>query len=118
MNDLSLTAHIGVTDHALERARERIGWGDHLVRRIRGEIRVGIIADRVARVRPNWTRGTWNGKDGAPGEVRYVWDAEVTRCWVVAAGSDRISVLTLLLGKDEEEAAQVDRHLRRGMVRR
>jgi hypothetical protein len=121
VNDLNWTARISVSDHAMFRARERLGWQgstDEIAAAVRGEVREGILFDRVALRRPNWTRG--NRRDGAQTMTRYVWCRQGTRCWVVlpSANGEAMIVKTLYVGIEEHVDTAEQRYVRHGMARR
>jgi len=106
---LDWLAPIDVGEDAVKRARGRLGWDDE--KGVRGEIRSAILQGRVTAQRPNWTRGC--GYDGAIGHVRYVWDADATRCWVLGvARSGRLFVKTVLVDPDAYHASTAELHLR------
>lgn len=112
-------AHIVASGHAVDRARERLGWRDEAeaAARIRAEVRIGILAGRVADRKPNWVREPH--RRGVATEGHYVWDADGTRCWAVKESGARartLVVTTLLVALDgvDHEAKKI----RAGMVRR
>lgn len=110
-------APIEIADHALIRARQRLGWDgsvEELTVRIRADVREGLLADRVAARRPNWTRGSGIIRNGRSTETtRYVWDAHAARCWVTGLGaSGRVYVKTVLLNPEAHDALTRRAHLR------
>jgi hypothetical protein len=134
MNDLDPFLRIIVSDHALDRAHERLGdsgcallqvrypSGGTLASAIRAEVRIGIFADRVTDVRPQWTRGdSMNRQADFNRDTRFVYDPDALRCWLVEqsrANQSALVVKTLLLSSVEESRLSQDKHIRAGQVRR
>jgi hypothetical protein len=114
--ELVWPSRVVVSEHALERTIERLGWADPEDAIIR-EVNDGILHDRVAAVRPNWTRG--NYQDGSGGHCMYVWDREATRAWAVIPnrGGTDVLVATLLLDRDDYAAQAEQLRIRRGHTR-
>lgn len=110
----SASARIEVSDHALERARDRIGWED--AQRIRTEIRAAILLDRVTETRPDWAGGTFDAK--SDGDHYFAYNGDATRCWVMTTWGGTIVVKTLLLDHETLRAISETRHLRPGFRRR
>lgn len=115
MTRFAWSCRIGVTDHALERARQLVGWDDRT--RIRADVRAALLNDRVTAVQPNWTRG--DGTDGETTGVEYAYDEDATRCWVLGARADGSAyVKTLLIDVQRRIALSEERRLRTGTRRR
>lgn len=131
MNDLNPFRRIIVSLHALDRTRERLGEsGCALLQRdeftlphaVRAEVRISILADRVAEVRPHWTHGDSMSRDTDYGhDARFVYDRAAARCWVVESSDEAQNALivkTLLLSSDEEARLAQTKLVRAGQVRR
>lgn len=120
MIELAADTRIVVDDHAVERAIERLGWVDDgtISDRIRTDVRVAILLDRVSDRRPNWTRGLGTG-----GQMRrysrFAWDSDVTRCWVLDTRVAGVAAVRTVLSSIHviSEAAE-QRGIRTGMERR
>lgn len=113
---IELGAKILVTEHALERARERLGWEDdgHLEQRIRVDVRVALLLDRVTGVRPNWTRGATLDEIAGHAGHSYAWDGDATRCWILDIRDGLpVYVRSVLIGTDVQAERSDTRHLRR-----
>jgi hypothetical protein len=109
---------VAVTDHAIERALERLGWGRQGAReRIRADVRDALLFGRVALKKPDWTR-RGNAVDRDPRGAIYAWDEEATRCWRVLFQAGSIVVLTLVLSSDVEDDERSRAYVRSGMERR
>lgn len=112
------TVRIEVTEHAVKRANERLGYGD--VTSIRMEIRDALMFDRVSASRPNWTRGSGQeaGLDER-GYILYVWDRAATHAWVLSPNEKEtmVSVKTLLLDYDDHRDSADQLKLRSGTRR-
>jgi hypothetical protein len=111
---------VDVSAHASDRAALRLGWEGEIVQRIRGDVRVALLCDRVSASMPNWVRG--NGQEREPDDRTgywYVWDELATRCWTLVANDDAVLVVTLLVPYPDLSAARErERGVRTGMVRR
>ena len=118
MTGLDWAAPIDVSRHALERASARLGWREgpragELETRVSVEVRLGIAADRVATVRPDWTRGQIRDERDAA-ERFFVWDDRASQCWVLCRHGRTLTVMTLLQSYESEMAAAEQRRLRPG----
>lgn len=119
MNDPDPFAPISVSDHAEERAFERLGWERPAADRIRGEVRSALLSGRVTTVRPNWTRGWTEDELPRLPMYRFVWDADASRCWLLEIHrGGQIKVVTAFSGTDEVSERAEERHVRKGMKRR
>jgi hypothetical protein len=104
--EIDWTTTIRVTDHAIRRAGQRLGrrwWPDEVA----AEVRSALLFDRVASVRPNWTRGDVNGgRDD--GTRRYVfWDESISRCWALLLAPGELVVATVF--PSDEESGRIAR---------
>lgn len=111
-------APIYVNEHAVDRARERLGWGGDDVRtRIRSDVRLGMIADRVTETQPNWTRGPGAESIQTRGQ-RFVWNPDASYCWVIVVRAEGVYVRTVLPNVAERSARAADHRIWKGMKRR
>ena len=111
-------APIYINEHAVDRARERLGWtGDGVRARIRSDVRVGLLAERVTEVQPNWTRGPGAEVAESRGQ-RFVWMPDASYCWVIVVRSEGVYVRTVLPNVEKRDARAADRTIRKGMKRR
>jgi hypothetical protein len=119
VNGPDWAAPVEVSRHALERAGVRLGWSEgpvagELETRVKVEVRLGLACDRVATIRPDWTRGQLREeRDRQP--RFFVWDEAASRCWVLCRHGRTLTVMTLLLSYETETAAAAQRRLKPGV---
>ncbi|MGZ4394532.1 MAG: hypothetical protein ACXVZ2_04120 [Gaiellaceae bacterium] len=85
---------IAVTLHGLAMAGERAGIRDRAA--VAERVAAALQAGRVSAERPRWLERRPKREQ----EALYVWDEDGI-VYVVAAGSERFTVLTVLVGNEE-----------------
>ena len=99
-----MAASIHVTDHAVDRTVERLGWQGselELRNRIHVEVADALAASRVCYRKPNWTRDSFSSGRGGV----YVWPAGGSHCWSMEHCPDGFRVMTVVRAKPDALAA-------------
>lgn len=102
-------APIEVSDHARVRARERRVFDSEA--EITAMLRSAILQRRYSAIRPSWVYGGEASPEPKDG-VYYIWDAEVSYCWIIsAARSGALYVRTLVLPPGRRAEIAANSHL-------
>jgi hypothetical protein len=113
--ELDPLASVFVKDHAIARAVERLG-GRWTYRRVRGEVRVGILEGRWGRELPLFIGERRVRERLAYDGCVFVWDAAETRVWIVRPSRDgrRLEVRTVFVPTSDPDGGA---RPRAGLVR-
>lgn len=79
---------IHVTGHALDRVRQRglLPDGKHPLPFVYGEVRQALVEGRIAKSQPRWCAGEKKRGHSQRGTMRFVWDVDELRCYVIKRG--------------------------------